>query len=87
MGRKSPTSKQHRHGARVVRTPLGGMVRIGPEIEVQVVEVTDAKVAVSVWAPRCLLIDQTNPGNSDGQGAPTPQPSAKQSPSSTKTQE
>lgn len=87
MGRKSPTSKQHRDGARVVRTPLGGMVRIGTQIEVQVVEVTDARVAVSVWAPRSLQIAATNPGNSDGQSAPTPQPSAKQSPSSTKTQE
>lgn len=90
MSRKTPT-QPHLPGATVLRVTAGETIHIGPDVQIHTAQADDGHALLSIWAPRNLSIDRAKnfrpSRNSDGQGAPTPQPSAKQSPSSTRTQE
>lgn len=62
-------------------------IHIGGQIEIHLAEQRSGRVTLAIKAPKSLSISRTSSRNSDGQGAPTPQPSATKSPSSTKIQE
>lgn len=69
----------------------GETIHIGQDIRLRLMNSSQGHAYLSIAAPKAVRIDREKnfipSQNSDGQGAPTPQPSAKQSPSSTKTQE
>ena len=78
-------------GAVSLRMALGETIHVGRDICVRLTKTDASHAVLSIFAPRSVSIDREknfrNARNSDGQGAPTPQPSATNSPSSTKTQE
>ncbi|MGR4895828.1 carbon storage regulator [Stenotrophomonas sp. LARHCG68] len=78
-------------GSVSLRMALGETIHVGPDINVRLIKADAGHAVLSIFAPRSVSIDREknfrSSKNSDGQGAPTPQPSATNSPSSTKTQE
>ncbi len=78
-------------GSASLRMALGETIHVGRDISVRLTKTDAGHAVLSIFAPRSVSIDREknfrSAKNSDGQGAPTPQPSATNSPSSTKTQE
>lgn len=91
MSRKKPTHSPDLPGAAVLRVTAGEIINIGPDIQIQANRAEDGRAVLSIRAPRRYDINReplnTRSKNSDGQGVSAPQPSATNSPSSTKTQE
>ncbi len=91
MRRKTPTGSAHLPGAAILQIATGETVHIGPDVQVHLTRTADGRAELSIWAPRNHRIDRSKnfrPNEkSDGQGAPTPQPSCQAVPSSTKNQE
>lgn len=87
----SGTSPSPLPGSALLRMARGETIHIGPDIRVRLMKSNDGRAQLSISAPRSLSIDReknlTPSGKSDGQGAPTPQPSCQVVPSSTKIQE
>lgn len=78
-------------GSVSLRMALGETIHVGPEISVRLTKTDAGHAVLSIFAPRSVSIDREknfrSTKNSDGQGAPTPQPSCQVVPSSTKNQE
>jgi len=62
-------------------------IHVGGQIEIRLCEQRSGRITLAIKAPKHLSISRTSDKNSDGQGVGAPQPSATNSPSSTKTQE
>lgn len=85
LGRGNPTPKKPQGFAFIPCSPEE-TVHVG-SIEIRIAELRMGRITLAIKAPKHLSINRSTSENSDGQGAPTPQPSAKKSPSSTKNQE
>lgn len=93
MCRKTPNGRPPSPipGSVSLRMALGETIHVGPEISVRLTKADAGHAVLSIFAPRSLSIDREknfrSTKNSDGQGVRAPQPSATNSPSSTKIQE
>lgn len=85
-GRGNPTPKK-KHGFALIPCGPNESVQVGNQIEIRVAEQRSGRVTLAIRAPKSLSINRMHSRNDDGRGVGAPQPSATNSPSSTKTQE